>query len=573
MAWYNTYRPATFDDVIGQNLIKEVLQNALSKNKIKHAYLFSGSKGIGKTTIARIFAAALNNLHEKPENSIDIIELDAASNTGIDDIRSLIESAKIPPLNSPYKVFIIDEVHMLSKSAMNALLKILEEPPTYIIFLLATTNPEKLIPTVLSRLTKFNLSSHSTQDIVGRLQHIAQKEGITIDTPSLEIIAKRSGGSQRDGINLLETLSTYELDSYTASDTARLLGLVTEDMFQLLLHKISTSSFDADLIDTLQSTGLDGNTILVQLLEYLLDQSFDGNTKYDSYIPPISTILGQNLPLSSPVHTLSLLMVYLKPSSPIIPQQSPVSVQSNTVQSVEIIKQEISKTTESDQETKKKVVKQMFEEIPEISNENAPSKHVKEESSPLTSSDIAFEETPQFVLTTLQNQSKVVSAPPIFKMILPDLNVDTVTSDTVTFSVTNGIFLAQLQASKLQDWIRTTIGFLGSIQVVQREAKLEPLMAFDEPDQPVVTPEIPPNLPTKKEEISGAQNKINDDETHLKPTKKPLGKIFYKIYRELPPEAVKSGIAIYPESIPEPLSTAQKQEDWDSHVEDFFEFE
>jgi DNA polymerase III subunit gamma/tau len=567
MAWYNTYRPATFDDVIGQELVKEVLQNALAKDKVKHAYLFSGSKGIGKTTIARIFANSLNNISNQPENSIDIIELDAASNTGIDDIRSLIESAKIPPLNSPYKVFIIDEVHMLSKSAMNALLKILEEPPVYIIFLLATTNPEKLIPTVLSRLTKFNLSAHSINDIVGRLKYIAKQEGVTIDDSSLEIIAKRSGGSQRDAINMLETLSTYELDSYTSAETARLLGLVTEDIFQLMLSKIATSSIDTNLIETVQTTGLDGNTILVQLLEYLLDQSFAGNTQFDGYISPISTILSQNLPLASPTHTLSLLMVHLKPVQNVVVQHIPTTTPSAPIPQPVLEKSQPSKPLEVSQESKKKVVKQMFEEPKEQIVE--PKIAIEELASPQNFKQKPFEESTHFVLTTLQQEAKNSSAPPIFKMILPDLNVDSVTTDTVIFSVTNGIFLAQLQAAKLQEWVRNTTGFSGSIQVVQRVAQLEPLMEFEEPEPQITEPKVPPNLPEKVEKKEVETTK----QPEQPPKKKPLGKIFYKIYRELPSEAAKSGIAIYPEPIPEPPTNAQQQEDWDSHVEDFFEFE
>ncbi len=236
MAWYNKYRPQSFEEVLGQDLVKTVLLNALQKDKIKQAYLLSGPKGVGKTTLARIFARSLNNINENPENQIDIIELDAASNTGIDNIRQLIESSKNPPISGPYKVYIIDEVHMLSKPAMNALLKILEEPPNYLVFLLATTNPEKLLPTVLSRLTKLSLTAHTAADITSKLVEISQKEALQIDQKAISLIAQRAQGSHRDSINLLETVASYGLDKYTEREVAEILGILPQDfLFNILL--------------------------------------------------------------------------------------------------------------------------------------------------------------------------------------------------------------------------------------------------------------------------------------------------------------------------------------------------
>jgi DNA polymerase III subunit gamma/tau len=318
MAWYNKYRPTSFADVIGQNLVKTVLQNAISKDKVKHAYLLSGSKGVGKTTLARIFADELNGIKQNPEARIDLIELDAASNTGIDDVRILIESAKTPPLVGPRKIYIIDEVHMLSKPAMNALLKILEEPPAYLVFLLATTNPEKLIPTVLSRLTKLNLSTHTEQDIVLKLEQTSQSEGLKIDPAALKIIAKRSNGSQRDAINLLETLASYELESYDSRSTAELLGLLPEELLSRL--SLEFSQIQSAVIPGLTQTSMellrglstDGDTLLAQLLDYLLELSLSGRTEFDSLILPLASTLDMRLPLTDPIGAVALFQVNLR---------------------------------------------------------------------------------------------------------------------------------------------------------------------------------------------------------------------------------------------------------------------
>lgn len=326
MAWYNTYRPQSFADVSGQKLVKSVLENALKFNKIKHGYLLSGPKGTGKTTLARIFANQLNNTTSNPEAKIDIIELDAASNTGVDSIRQLIESAKTSPFAGKYKVYIIDEVHMLSKSAMNALLKILEEPPQYLVFLLATTNPEKLLPTVLSRLTKLTLTSHIEQDIIDRLSFIANAEKMQIDLPSLKIIAKRSNGGQRDAINLLETLYSYGLESYNIDQTTTLLGLLPIDILIQTCTALVSSKFDNAiiLIQKIEELGIDGESFLSQLLEFLLENSFLGDQKFDSLIIPIAEVLNLRLPINTVVSTLALLQVKLREKNGNITQFNPL---------------------------------------------------------------------------------------------------------------------------------------------------------------------------------------------------------------------------------------------------------
>lgn len=312
MAWYNKYRPQQFTEVLGQDLVKTVLQNAIAKNRVKHAYLFSGPKGVGKTTLARIFAKQLNQTDQNPESALDIIELDAASHTGIDDIRQLIESAKTPPLAGRYKIFIIDEVHMLSKNAMNALLKILEEPPEYLIFLLATTNAEKLIPTVLSRLTILRLFNHTLSDIVANLRSIATSEGMCISDAALRLIATRSAGSQRDAINLLETIAGYQLDSYDEHNTAQLLGLLPHELLEKTAQNLlSPAQLDIELLKQLESQGVDGQGCLTQLLEFLLDRSLHNQAEYDELIMPVAEVVHLQLPTNGVLPALALVKVRL----------------------------------------------------------------------------------------------------------------------------------------------------------------------------------------------------------------------------------------------------------------------
>jgi len=350
MAWYNVYRPQTFDEVVGQNLVKTVLQNALAKNSIKHAYLFSGPKGTGKTTLARIFAHSLNQVSDNPQTSIDIVEMDAASNTGIDDIRQLIENAKNPPIAGQYKIYIIDEVHMLSKSAMNALLKILEEPPQYLIFLLATTNPEKLLPTVLSRLTKLQLTNHSIEGIITRLQYIAAAEHVIIEVPALELIARRSSGGQRDAINLLETVASYGLDAYTESDVAAILGVLPIQQLQAVATALMSDEVQhmAMVSGMLSQSGVDGDAVLAGLLEWLLDESFAGHNTFDSLIVPVSQVIALQLPVAHVTSTLSIVRAYMVQHLVPFQQVDPGIFDTLSSHSVQVEKKMVENTSKPD---------------------------------------------------------------------------------------------------------------------------------------------------------------------------------------------------------------------------------
>lgn len=240
-ALYRKWRPLTFDDVVSQPHITTTLKNQIQSNKIAHAYLFTGSRGTGKTTCARIFAKSVNCANSKDgnpcleceicrcadsESLTDIIEIDAASNTGVDDIRALKESAEFLPEQCRYKVYIIDEVHMLSINAFNALLKIMEEPPAHVIFILATTEVHKVPATIISRCQRFDFRRIRVEDIVSRLEYIADQEGIRLDDGAATLIAKISDGGMRDALSLLDQCIAYSetVDLKTVSDAAGIAG-------------------------------------------------------------------------------------------------------------------------------------------------------------------------------------------------------------------------------------------------------------------------------------------------------------------------------------------------------------
>ena len=202
-ALYRVYRSKSLDEVVGQNHIVTILQQALKTNTISHAYLFTGPRGVGKTSVARILAYSLNNSpYSDPTTAIDIIEIDAASHRGIDKIRELREQVHVAPTNSKYKIYIIDEVHMLTPESFNALLKTLEEPPQHVIFILATTEAYKLPETIISRTQRFNFKPIDKASIIEHLKKISQSEKISIDEEALDLIADHSQGSLRDALSL-----------------------------------------------------------------------------------------------------------------------------------------------------------------------------------------------------------------------------------------------------------------------------------------------------------------------------------------------------------------------------------
>ncbi len=245
------YRPRRFSDVVNQEHVVRTLQNALRLGRFSHAYLFAGPRGVGKTTIARILATALNcERGPTPEpcgqcpacqavisgSSLDVIEIDGASNRGIDEIRNLKEQIRFPPAEARFKIYIIDEVHMLTTEAFNALLKVLEEPPEYLVFMFATTDPHRIPKTVLSRVQRFDLRPLTPEDIVGRLRQVAETEGIEVEDEALQEIARYSEGSMRDALVMLEQLWVYSGGRITRRDVLNLLGVVERDYYLELLE-------------------------------------------------------------------------------------------------------------------------------------------------------------------------------------------------------------------------------------------------------------------------------------------------------------------------------------------------
>ena len=240
---YRKYRPYKFEDVVGQKIVVEILKKSIINNKIGHAYIFSGPRGTGKTSIAKIFARSVNCLNsvdgeicgecnnckvESSEN-IDIIEIDAASNNGVEEIREIRNNVKLSPSLMKYKVYIIDEVHMLSNSAFNALLKTLEEPPSHVIFILATTEVNKIPSTVLSRCQKFDFKKISIKEIIGRINYILDKEDKKLPEEIIDFIAKYSDGGLRDAINLLDQILSLNNENITMDDVYSLIGIYNED--------------------------------------------------------------------------------------------------------------------------------------------------------------------------------------------------------------------------------------------------------------------------------------------------------------------------------------------------------
>lgn len=283
------YRPSTFESVVGQRALTTTLKNAIATGKLAHAYLFCGPRGVGKTTCARIFAKTINCMHPTAEGeacnecesctafneqrSYNIHELDAASNNSVDDIRQLVEQVRIPPQIGKYKVYIIDEVHMLSASAFNAFLKTLEEPPRHAIFILATTEKHKILPTILSRCQIYDFSRISVEDTVAHLAYVASKEGITAEPEALNVIALKADGGMRDALSIFDQVVSFTGGHITYQSAIENLNVLDYEYYfrltdQLLENKISDALL---LLNDVLNKGFDGSHFITGLASHFRD--------------------------------------------------------------------------------------------------------------------------------------------------------------------------------------------------------------------------------------------------------------------------------------------------------------
>lgn len=303
-ALYRTYRPSTFAQVAGQQHIVKTLMNALKENKIAHAYLFCGPRGTGKTSMARLFAKSLNcesgfgdqcntcpNCLAVGDGSHpDIIEMDAASNRGIDDIRDLVSKVKYSPTLGKYKVYIIDEVHMMTTEAFNALLKTLEEPPSNVVFILCTTEPYKLMPTILSRVQRYDFNKVSDNDLLGNLKTIVSKEGITADEEALKLIVSLSDGGVRDSLSMLDQAIAYSGSKLELHHIEELYGLTTLEEKINILKALNTNDvkYFSTKLESLINHGVDIKRLTQDLIDIVKDLLIFRNTKDYSILKVIT---------------------------------------------------------------------------------------------------------------------------------------------------------------------------------------------------------------------------------------------------------------------------------------------
>lgn len=270
------YRPVNFEDIVSQEHVSGTIQNAIKQNRLSHAYMFCGPRGVGKTTMARVLARTINQVDsnvdgESLNQTLNIVEMDAASNNKVEDVHHLRESVRIPPQNGRYKIFIVDEVHMLSKQAFNALLKTLEEPPEHAIFIFATTEPHKVLPTILSRVQRFDFKRIGVDEIVSRLRKIAANEAISIDDESLHVIAKKADGALRDALGLMDQAIAFCGDNISYDELLKALNVVGTDRLFEFMECVKEHDADKglNLINQLLQEGYDIQEFLIGLAEHL----------------------------------------------------------------------------------------------------------------------------------------------------------------------------------------------------------------------------------------------------------------------------------------------------------------
>ncbi len=570
--WYNAYRPQQFDQVIGQELAVRVMKNAIDKKRVKNGYLLSGSRGVGKTTLARIFANSLNDVTSNPTATIDIYEMDAASNTSVDDVRLLIENASTPPLVGEYKIFIIDEVHMLSKSAMNALLKILEEPPVYLVFIFATTNPEKILPTVLSRLIKLDLQDHTIDNLVSNLEMIAKKEDVKIDKESLELIAKKANGGQRDAINYLQTVSEYNLPHYTSADIASILGIMPNAILDAIIYAVKskdvTKDYKKSLIANIAKLQITPVAMINQLLSKLLDDHFDSNTANSDLIPALADYASLNLPVSNLVEVIAYLdykfdkKVELKEIQLTDLAQINSKPQKTTIEEKKTNKivQELELTSINEnivitkhEEAKLEVI-QINDVVDEIETVNELDADELEELLEHQEDQIVLDDSIVKYNKILQNTTKNPKVPINIKANLPTLSIVGDHKNLTLESTNKKIVFKKIDIDFLNDLFDNLIGGHHELK-----ANMEAL---------VITENITEKITTKnviKVETNSNQNQEAKDDTQFE-----LKEQFYKVYGKLP-KNVPDSIPVVSEPIPSPKKSNEEDQSSDDGIHELFD--
>lgn len=322
-ALYRTYRPNSFDTVVGQQHIVKTLQNAIASNRMSHAYLFCGPRGTGKTSVAKLLAKSVNCSHPEKApcnecdncisiqagNHPDVIEIDAASNNGVDEIRDLIEKVKYAPLQAKYKVYIIDEVHMLSQGAFNALLKTLEEPPSHVIFILATTEPHKVIPTIISRCQRYDFVRVNKKEIQQRIEEVLVNENITYEEEATRLISQLADGGVRDALSILEQCIAYAGDHLMASHVNEIYGIATtQDKLELIkavfVENVSELMIE---IERISQKNIDIRRLTTDLMEILKEAVIYSYTKDDTLLSKLSREEVIDLLQVSPVIMLKMI--------------------------------------------------------------------------------------------------------------------------------------------------------------------------------------------------------------------------------------------------------------------------
>jgi len=327
-ALYRKYRSRSLDEVLGQDHVTSILRRALEQGKIAHAYLLTGPRGVGKTSVARILAHEINHLqYDDDSSNLDIIEIDAASNNGVDDIRALREKAQVAPVSAPKKVYIIDEVHMLSKSAFNALLKTLEEPPEHVVFILATTDADRLPATILSRVQQFFFRPIPTEIMTRQLMNIAKKEGFAIEEDAARLIAERSRGGFRDGISMLDQLSILATSDQplTANMVTEYLGLSDATMLGNLLDSYPSDDNEKvlNIFQELENSGANSVIVSHQLLSIARNRLRKN--------PNLVGLVQQLIEVDRHPHPdLKLLTIFMNSNSQ--PTEKPVATKKDTTQ-------------------------------------------------------------------------------------------------------------------------------------------------------------------------------------------------------------------------------------------------